>query len=254
MKPAKSNEISARKKTAAQAAEACVDVFGGTWVENIIRSSEMRYETIDEVGVWQLGCKQLLRATYLFWAWARGDDVWVRGSQRQTSDQDWWSQAPTPELERQAENESRTAAASVEGTWGRTKRTLRNLCPCVIEGRMKWWMAEWVYRSVEEWSRPRAMRFPPEKKNEAQAAEACVDVSGGTWVGNIVRSSEMRHETIDEVGMSKGKPNQSMRANSSQICVTHLSQDRGQWANLIRTIKNQTWDWRWTKPRKRIEA
>ena len=29
MKPAKSNEISARKN-AAQAAEACVDVFGGT--------------------------------------------------------------------------------------------------------------------------------------------------------------------------------------------------------------------------------
>ena len=35
-------------------------------MENIIRSSEMRYETIDEVGVWQLSCKQLLRATYLF--------------------------------------------------------------------------------------------------------------------------------------------------------------------------------------------
>ena len=33
-----------------------------------------------------------------------------------------------------------------------------------------------------------------------------------SWVGNIIRSSEMRHETIDEVGMSKGKPNQSMRA------------------------------------------
>jgi hypothetical protein len=30
MKPTKSNEISARKKNAAQAAEACVDVFGGT--------------------------------------------------------------------------------------------------------------------------------------------------------------------------------------------------------------------------------
>ena len=42
MKPTKSNEISARKKNAAQAAEACVDVFGGTWLENIIRSSEMR--------------------------------------------------------------------------------------------------------------------------------------------------------------------------------------------------------------------
>ena len=28
MKPTKSNEISARKKNAAQAAEACVDVFG----------------------------------------------------------------------------------------------------------------------------------------------------------------------------------------------------------------------------------
>ena len=54
------------KKTAAQAAEAGVDVSGGTCVGNIIRSSEMRYETIDEVGVWQLGCKQLLRATYLF--------------------------------------------------------------------------------------------------------------------------------------------------------------------------------------------
>ena len=30
MKPTKSNEISARKKNEAQAAEACVDVSGGT--------------------------------------------------------------------------------------------------------------------------------------------------------------------------------------------------------------------------------